>query len=448
MSLFFQHIVTLYSSGEYSKIREELHNFEKTKNINLFPNCIYRELDYAESNTYRKIRDENVFPIRFLWLFELKEQVMMGVVMPLERSFYNPERLYETWLKIAADGDFRQELEKDDVLFDLENKAISMKRGWVLIGDTFIDDLIEIEGYYGEALMVIDEETETERPLFVEYKSEKRKKSSVNSSSTDFIRIVPAERFVGFPAPPYRPYAFYADAESLRGRTIADCYSLVKGLGLPPVKSWNTACSPYIWNQFDYDKGDYDTPLADIKVKIKHGIIFEDLPLKKLEKTKYVVLRVSRFDAVRDLDVFPATWRSLSYIVSDSERMGARQPGWDMDCVEYPSARIHALFKEVQSGSEKGLLALTESKESLGLTDLDRLSEKDEEFEYYCYLSRDSAFTNEIVDLFGISNRCWHGCGYLGTLGKPICRFFLLRNKMRPSIKVSVMSGKELFPYT
>lgn len=172
MSLFFQHIVDLYSNGEYSKVREELHNFEIQ--YKPFPNCIYRELDYAESNTYRQIRNEDVFPIRFLWLFELKDQVMMGVAMPLERSFYNPVRLYEMWLIIAADAAFRQELEQDDVLFDLENRAISMKRGWVYIGDTFIDDLLEIEAFYGEELMVPDMETGIARPMFVGYKTIKK----------------------------------------------------------------------------------------------------------------------------------------------------------------------------------------------------------------------------------------------------------------------------------
>jgi hypothetical protein len=107
LSLFFQHIVELYSNAEYNAVRKELHNFEKANKP--FPDCIYRELDYAELNTYRKIRDENVFPIRFLWLFELKEQVMMGVAMPLERSYYNPEFLYAQWLKCLEDESFRQE---------------------------------------------------------------------------------------------------------------------------------------------------------------------------------------------------------------------------------------------------------------------------------------------------------------------------------------------------
>jgi len=261
---------------------------------------------------------------------------------------------------------------------------------------------------------------------------------------TEFIRIIHTHRFLGFPAPAHRPYAFYADAESLRGRTIADCYSLVKGMGLPLMESENKHSSPYIWNQSDYKKGNCETPISSIKIKKKNEIMFEDLPLKMLEKEKFVVLRVSRYDAVSDLDVFPATWSALSFIISDSKRMGARQPGWNMDLKEYATARIHALFKEIQANNEQGLLALTASKESLGLTDLDRLPEEDEEREYYSYLSRDSAFTNKIVDLFGINSRCWHGCGYIGSSGEPICRFFLLHNKMVPSIKVSVMRGKDV----
>ncbi len=171
MSLFFEHIVELYSQSEYKTVREELRNFEKANKP--FPACIYRELDYAVSNTYRKIREENVFPIRFLWLFELKEQVMTGVAMHLDRSHYNPEFLYAWWLKCLEDESFRQEAIKEDVLFDLDNKAISLTWGWFLIGDTFIDDLMEIEAFYGEELMVPDKEAGMASPLFVNYKSKK-----------------------------------------------------------------------------------------------------------------------------------------------------------------------------------------------------------------------------------------------------------------------------------
>jgi len=169
LSLLFQHIVELYSNAQYNTIREKLRNFEKANKP--FPDCIYRELDYAESNTYRKIRDENLFPIRFLWLFELKEQAMTGIAMPLNRSHYNPETLYARWLKCLVDESFRLEAIKADVLFDMDNKAISLTWGWVLIGDKFIDDLIEIEAFYGEELMVPDEKTGIASPLFINYKS-------------------------------------------------------------------------------------------------------------------------------------------------------------------------------------------------------------------------------------------------------------------------------------
>lgn len=172
MSLFFHNIVQLYSQGEYLRIIEELRNFEKDTQKSL-PCCIFKELDYAISNEYRIIRDENIFPIRFLWLFELKEQVMMGAAMPLERSSYNPESLYARWLKCLEDESFRQEAIEADVLFDLANKAISLTKGWVLIGDTFIDDLMEIEAFYGEELMVPDNNG-IGRPLFANYKSKKK----------------------------------------------------------------------------------------------------------------------------------------------------------------------------------------------------------------------------------------------------------------------------------
>jgi len=259
--------------------------------------------------------------------------------------------------------------------------------------------------------------------------------------STDFVRIIPAKRFVGLPVSPHRPYAFYADAASLKNRTIADCYSLVNGLRLPPMEPDNKYCNPFLgrwWN-------DYDSPFTDIKIRKKNRIISEELPLKKLEKAKFVVLRVSRSDAVRELDVFPATWRALSYIVSDPKRMGVRQLGQGMKLSEYASASIHALFKEVHADNEKGLLALMESKENLGLCDLEHLPSREEEHEYYNYLSRDSAFTNNIIELFGLSCRCWFGCGYIGSYGKPLCRFYLLQNKITPEINVSVMNGKDLF---
>lgn len=56
----------------------------------------------------------------------------------------------------------------------MDNKAISLTQGWVFIGDTFIDDLMEIEAFYGEELMITDMETGIGRSMFVNYKSKKK----------------------------------------------------------------------------------------------------------------------------------------------------------------------------------------------------------------------------------------------------------------------------------
>ncbi len=270
----------------------------------------------------------------------------------------------------------------------------------------------------------------------------------------DFVRIVPAQRFTGTPAPLHRPYAFYADAFSLHGRTIADCYRLVKGLNLPPKAgysqkeirtpfAWNP--TPFAWNPFPVR--DPDSPLADIQVSPDGKPDYGEYPEAWLEQTRFVVLGVSLADAKAELDPFPATWRALSYIVSDPSRMGFQELGWDMRPAEFASARIHALFCNAHRDTGRGLLASRSSREDLGLSEFARLPTPDEELEYYHYLSVDSLLTNEIVELFGISHRCWHGCGYLGWPGFPVCRFFLLRNRLPAVVRVLVLDGHERFAY-
>jgi hypothetical protein len=264
-----------------------------------------------------------------------------------------------------------------------------------------------------------------------------------DESLSDFVRIIPFQRFVGYPAYPIRPYAFYADAASLKGKTVADCYSLVKGLRLPPMEPAEKYCNPFLGST--YNEGDYDLPIANIKVKRKKTFTYEELPQKELDKNKYVVLRVPRHIAVGKLDVFPGTWRALSFIVSDPERMSARKSDWNMKLTDYLLSHFHEHFKEIQKNARDDLLAVNQTKESLGLTELDQLPEQGEEFRYYSYLSKDSAFTNRIMELFGISCRCWHGCGYIGSIGQPLCRIYLLKNELVPEIKISVMKGRDSF---
>ena len=127
--------------------------------------------------------------------------------------------------------------------------------------------------------------------------------------------------------------------------------------------------------------------------------------------------------------------------------MGFGDLSWNMPPERFASARIHALFREVQAGSEDGLLAEQTSKQNLGLCNFARLPSPDEELKYYHYLSSDSLLTDEIVELFAISHRCWHGCGYLGWPGFPVCRFFLLRNLMPASVRVQVLRGRDRLLY-
>ena len=72
MSLFLQYIGECYFYGDYQKIREAMKQFEKGRKP--FPECIYRELNYGIQGTFKKIRDEELLPIRFLSLFGLHEQ--------------------------------------------------------------------------------------------------------------------------------------------------------------------------------------------------------------------------------------------------------------------------------------------------------------------------------------------------------------------------------------
>jgi hypothetical protein len=269
--------------------------------------------------------------------------------------------------------------------------------------------------------------------------SERRK--PVVRQDRNFVRIIPVNRFMGLPARVHRPYAFYSDSTSLEGLTVAEAYRLVMGINLPP-RDWGKECrTPFAW---ELSASDLDSPLMKINIAGGKGIQYEEFPQKWLDRNHFVVLKVSQAVAERELDIFPATWKALSYIVSDPSRMGARESGWDMEPEEYAKARIHALFEEIQLKSGGNLLALCQTKESLGLNDLERLADPAEELEYYHYLSKNSLFTNKVVELFGISHRCWHGCGYLGWPGEPLCRFFLLRNIMVPGMQVSIMRGKDL----
>jgi hypothetical protein len=263
----------------------------------------------------------------------------------------------------------------------------------------------------------------------------------------DFIRIIPVQRFTGQPAPAHRPYAFYSDGFSLHGRTIADCYRLVKGLDLPPnplpgyQKERRT---PFVWAPWTLR--DPDAPPSRLGSSASGDLEFSEAPRAWFDETKYVVIGATLRQALGSLDPLPATWRALAYIVSDRVRMRATNPlSWELPVVDFASARVHERFREIQARCGRGLLAEDSTKKELGLEDFDKLPEPAAELKYYQYLSEDSGFTNDIVELFGISHRCWHGCGYIGWPGFPTCRLFLLRNEFLPGMTLEIRRGKERF---
>lgn len=43
-------------------------------------------------------------------------------------------------------------------------------------------------------------------------------------------------------------------------------------------------------------------------------------------------------------------------------------------------------------------------------------------------MAADSGFANDVLDLFGVDNRCWRGGGYVGAYGEWYARVFLGRN--------------------
>jgi hypothetical protein len=150
MSLLLQNIEQQYANEQYSAIRIE---FEKMNHDKALPACLFKELEYAESGSYKALRDERFLPIRFLWFFEIHEYIFFRCPV-LGRSFYNPKLLHERWMQCYEDKEYRVEAEEAGVLFDMQNKAISLTRGWVLIGDSFISDLETILDYYDLGLDV------------------------------------------------------------------------------------------------------------------------------------------------------------------------------------------------------------------------------------------------------------------------------------------------------
>lgn len=97
MSLWLQAAIEALQGGEYERFRVKLLPHAPIR----VPGCLLRELEFAERCCRNKANDQ-LFPIRFLWLMEAHEQRMFGL-NPLDRSRYHPEKLLERWKRASAD---------------------------------------------------------------------------------------------------------------------------------------------------------------------------------------------------------------------------------------------------------------------------------------------------------------------------------------------------------
>ena len=163
MSNHLQHIEELYELGQFSDVRRELKSLETPDHP--LPSCLFRELAYAESNPSRVISDENVYPVRFMWFFQIHEQQIFDGIIPVGRG-YHPEKLCNLWHQCMEDSAYRaQYAEENGIHFDLTWQAVTMLKGWVWIGERLVEDLIEIEKYFDTLLLVPDKD-DSQRPAF------------------------------------------------------------------------------------------------------------------------------------------------------------------------------------------------------------------------------------------------------------------------------------------
>lgn len=159
MSLWLQSALEALEEGAYNHLRGLV-----THSPIPLPGCMLREVEYGETHFHQNSQDR-LFPIRFMWLMELHEQGMFGEA-PLGRSRYHPEKLLDFWNKAQNDEVFRNEMEQQGFRFDLDEKAVEMTLGWVFIGDTFAQDLIEIERALRAELLFPDPDSGEHRAVF------------------------------------------------------------------------------------------------------------------------------------------------------------------------------------------------------------------------------------------------------------------------------------------
>ena len=215
------------------------------------------------------------------------------------------------------------------------------------------------------------------------------------------VRLIPKAAFAGSLGPRHRRYVCFGDYEELQGLTVQEAARRLYGgiAATDPEKyggfmnhNWRVA-----WN---FERSVTETE-ADT--------------LAYMADEFYVV--TVRTDNHDELDLFPGTWKALAYIATDHARMGSAAHVAD-HLIQLNDGQMPVMEKYGYSG-EDFYLFKDPVEQDQGI---------DPQGTYYAYLAIDSAYANDVLEFFGVDNRCWRGCGYVGAFGEWYARVFLGRN--------------------
>lgn len=214
------------------------------------------------------------------------------------------------------------------------------------------------------------------------------------------IRLIPKQVFVGSLGPLHRPYVMFGDYEEMQGLTVLEAAKRLYGGISEDNPEKYLGFMNHFWRQAwhrEHQSG--------------NGIEFDAVK----DATEFFVVTVEAQSS--DLDLFPGTWKALAFIATDYSRMKGHH-----DLTER-LLRLH------RGQRPDWTLNKNHSHDFLGYrhpSDNDLVGSI--QGHYYSYLSQDSAWATELLEYFGVDNRCWHGNGYVGQAGEYFARVFLGRN--------------------
>lgn len=228
------------------------------------------------------------------------------------------------------------------------------------------------------------------------------------------VRLIPKTAFTGSMGPLHRPYVCFGDYEEVQGLTVLEAAQRFYG----GIAETDTETYAYGWRDaWHYERKAVGTDASQFAY---------------LADQFYVV--TIRTDHHEELDLFPATWKALAYIATDHARMGDAAHVAD-HLIHLNDGQRPALQNHGHPGEDFYLFS-DPAEQDKGI---------DPQAQYYSYVAIDSGYANEVLDFFGVDNRCWRGSGYVGAYGKWFVRVFLGRNLplSSPLIHSCTLMGRE-----